>query len=122
MDKAEIQDFAICGESFYIWCGGMYSVGKSDGNAEEYSRFGFEVWGNLGVASGGEFICQGNSGKNTCLLAGDQILSLSESGDPVSHIFAGGSSFDAVFAFKTGIYITMTLNYYAHATYASAKG
>ena len=104
MNDNSIEDFTICGGKFYISCGIVYTADISSGQTEEYKPPKYEASGSLGVTSADTLICGIYNIYDSMLSNGNTLLSLERSGDPTTHISAGGSSFDAVFAGKTGIY------------------
>lgn len=104
MDESSMNDFTVCGGKFYISCGIVYTADISSGQAEEYKPDKYEASGSLGVTSEDTLICGIYDVHDSMLSNGGKLLSLERSGEPTTHISAGGSLFDAVFAGKTGIY------------------
>ena len=104
LNDSSIEDFTVSGGEFYISCGIVYTADVISGQAEEYKPDKYEASGSLGVTSADTLICGIFKEYNDLLANGGKLLSLERSGEPTSHISAGGSLFDAVFAGKTGIY------------------
>lgn len=104
MNDNSIGDFTVSGGKFYITCGIVYAADITSGQAEEYKPSKYEASGSLGVTSADTLICGLYDVYDSMLANGDKLFSLDQSGEPISHISTDGSSFDAVFAGKTGIY------------------